>query len=76
MKNTDAHSGMTEDWIIDQFVRPRFGAFTDDGEIILFPDRGWETHPLANRARWIGGLHDTEIARAVIAMLKRSANRE
>ncbi len=51
--------------IIAAFSRPRFGVIHDDGRFTdLTGVRNYADHPLAHRARWVGGDADAELLRA------------
>jgi hypothetical protein len=49
------------------FKTARWGAIDENGNFVELPAGGdWHDHPLADKARWIGGAQDYELARAVL----------
>ena len=65
---------MTAEQIIQQFSKPRFGVVHDDGRFEdLTRVRDYGAHPLADRARWIGGRQEAELVRAVLRLAGHGA---
>lgn len=54
--------------VVAVFKVPQWGVIDDAGRLVLLPPIGWEDHALADRARWIGGCHDGEVAKAALAL--------
>ena len=48
------------------FGKPRFGAFDSSGAFVPLDFQGWNLHPLAKDARWVGGDFDKDVARAAL----------
>ena len=62
--------------IIAKFREPIFAAIDENGKIVRMPPGDeWHNHPLASKARWIGGTEDTDIVRAAFAMLTKLGSR-
>lgn len=61
----------TAEIAIKAFETPRFGIIHDDGRFEEVRDgtTKWHSHPKAHDARWIGGHHDAQLVRAVLALI-------
>lgn len=57
--------------VVERFSKPVFAAIDEKGAVILMPvaPEDWHQHPLAHKARWIGGHEDADVARAALAAL-------
>jgi hypothetical protein len=55
-----------------RFSKPVFAAVDDAGAIVPMPvaPADWHEHPLAHRARWIGGTEDADVVRAAFALAR------
>lgn len=53
---------------LKQWEKARFGFFHANGSFEeLPPYSGWEEHPQAHAARWVGGSQDAQLLRAALA---------
>jgi hypothetical protein len=63
--------------IIAAFSHGRFGVFRASGEFEeLLSNDNWMADPQAYEARWVGGVHDSQLLRSVMQSVAKNQNKE